>query len=78
MKNDESGIHIQLGRLMGQMQSLVDTMNTMAVSMTRLEDRLRSNEINTNTLTVKMSLISMVAGGFGSLAVTLVTKYLHL
>ena len=76
MRDDASEINLQLGRLMGQVQLLMSTINSMATTIKGLDDRLRVNETNTTILSIKMSLIGIISGAIGSLAISLISKRL--
>lgn len=76
MPNETSELNLQIGQLMGQVQSLMSTVGGMSAAITRLEERLRKNEENTTVLTVKMSLVGVVSGGLGSLIITIVSNRL--
>lgn len=67
-------IHLQIGQLMGQMQALVETVKSLTNTMQKIEERLRLNETNTTKLSVKMSLIGLISGGVGSLALQILIK----
>lgn len=76
MGNEVFELNLQIGQLMGQVQSLMSTVGEMSAAITRLEERLRKNEENTTVLTVKMSLVGVISGGLGSLLISLVGKML--
>lgn len=76
MGNEVSELNLQIGQLMGQVQSLMGTVGGMSAAITRLEERLRKNEENTTVLTVKMSLVGIISGSLGSLLISLLGKFL--
>lgn len=76
MRDDASEINLQLGRLMGQVEALMSTVNLMSATIKGLDNRLRINETNTTVLSVKMSLIGIISGAIGSLAMSLLNKKL--
>lgn len=76
MPNEVSELNLQIGQLMGQVQSLMSTVGGMSAAITRLEERLRKNEENTTVLTVKMSLVGVVSGSLGSLIITIISNRL--
>lgn len=76
MANEVSELNLQIGQLMGQVQSLMGTVGGMSAAITRLEERLRKNEENTTVLTVKMSLVGVVSGSLGSLIITIISNRL--
>ncbi len=76
MPNETSELNLQIGQLMGQVQSLMSTVGGMSAAITRLEERLRKNEENTTVLTVKMSLVGVVSGSLGSLIITIISNRL--
>lgn len=61
---------------MGQVQALMSTINSMATTIKGLDDRLRANEKDTTVLSIKMSLIGIISGAIGSLAISLISKKL--
>lgn len=65
---------ILLGELRGQLSSLLTLVNNQTNVINSLDTRLRKNEDETTKLTVKMTVIGIVAGGFGSFATTFILK----
>lgn len=61
---------------MGQVEALMSTVNLMSATIKGLDNRLRINETNTTVLSVKMSLIGIISGAIGSLAMSLLNKKL--
>lgn len=63
-----------LGQLTGQVAALVTTVNNMSITITNLDARLQKNEKDTNILTFKIAMIGIVAGGVGSIIMTVLYK----
>ena len=74
--NEDHALALQIGELKGQMSAVLSTISMLNNTVNQIDTRLRQAEFDTIKLSVKMGLLGIVAGGFGSFLMSYLLKFL--
>ncbi len=64
----------EIGQISGELRSLVATVNTMAIAINHMDDRLRKSESDAARMAARIGLLGIIAGGVGTFIMDLLIK----